>query len=91
MTLKQFVSKLEKGGYKVDIIPVENYNGMFKVYFNNYQHNKCFKYLSDAKKFSEDMNNTKATYYINICHNGKFTPYFEYFLDNGLAYYVIYF
>ena len=28
MTLKQFVAKLEKGGYKVDIIPVENYTGI---------------------------------------------------------------
>ena len=91
MTLEKFVSELEKGGYyNIDIIPVENYTGMFKVYFDNYHHSKCFKYLCDAKKFSEDMNNTKAAYYINICHNGKFTPYFEYFLDNGLAYYVIY-
>ena len=52
MTLEKFISKLEKGGYyNIDIIPVENYTGMFKVYFDNYHHSKCFKYLCDAEKF----------------------------------------
>ena len=74
MTLEKFISKLEKGGYyNIDIIPVENYTGMFKVYFDGKKHYKSFDDYKKAKSFCNEVNGILTTY---NGYTGKYTPYF---------------